>query len=232
MFQQPIQYYALVASLPALPRIRQAERLPINEPRLEERLHMLSPEDATTVANLRQFIHWQNQTPDQTDDEIAVQYKELLAKNTHPAVRSAIEFRINLRTILAALRRRHRGETTAPDDPHWGLGPWVRHLETNWGHPDFRLADVFPWITDARQYLENDDALKLEELAMSLVWDALDRSAVGKTFELETVIAFVFKWDVLKRWLSYKEDTAREHFYDLANALFVAPAEPSSSTTL
>jgi hypothetical protein len=34
MFQRPHQYYALVASLPALPRIRQAERLPINEPRI------------------------------------------------------------------------------------------------------------------------------------------------------------------------------------------------------
>ena len=42
-------YYTLVASLPALPRLEQAERLPINETRLVERLRMLHPEDAKQV---------------------------------------------------------------------------------------------------------------------------------------------------------------------------------------
>ncbi|MEM8955747.1 MAG: DUF2764 family protein [Verrucomicrobiota bacterium] len=227
MFRTRHQYYGLVASLPALPRIGQTERLPINEPRLDERLRMLQPADASIVANLRHFIQWQNRNPNQTDAEIAAQYRELLEKNKHPAVRSAIEFRINLRTILAALRRRLRGENSGPSDPDWGLGPWVSHIERNWGHPDFRLGKVFPWITEARQFLENGEAFKLEELAMNLVWDALDRSSVGKYFELENVIAFVFKWDVLNRWLSYREDNARAHFDDLAATLFPDPILPS-----
>ena len=38
------------------------------------------------------------------------------------------------------------------------------------------------------------------------------------------MIAFVFKWDILERWLSYNEDAAREQFYELARRSFAAPS--------
>ena len=224
-----VQYYQLVASLPALPRPRDAERLPINPARLEERLRMLRPEDAEIVNRLRHFIHWQNRTPNQSDADVAAAYQALLAENPHPAVRSGIEFRANLRTVFAALRRRLRGESEPPQDQHWGVGRWVRHIENNWTHPDFKLAQVFPWIPDARQHLEDGEALQLEELAMNLVWNDLDRVAFGKYFELETIIAFIFKWDILRRWLSYKREAALEQFLALAEDIAPAP-EPDHAS--
>jgi hypothetical protein len=220
MIRHRRQYYALVASLPALPRIREAERLPINEQRLESRLLMLAPDDAEVVKRLRKFIHWQNHPPGETDADIAAQYRELLEKNPNPVVHSAIAFRMNLRTVLAGLRHRLRGQTEPPPNHEWGAGYWVRHIEANWEHPDFRLAHIFPWVPIAREHLENGRTIQLEELAMDLTWDALDRSAFGKYFELETVIAFIFKWDLLRRWLSYREDAAREQFEAIAATLF------------
>jgi hypothetical protein len=211
----------LIASLPALPRIGEAERLPINETRLEARLRLLRPEHAEIVRKLRDFLHWQNQPPDLTDTEVAGSYAELMADNSHASVRWVIEFRMNLRTVMAALRRRRRGENEPPTGLAWGAGSWVRHIESNWSHPDFRLASVFPWLPRARELFE-----KGEELLMELIWDHLDRHAFGKPFEFEAVIAFLFKWDMLRRWLSYEEDDARKQFETIADGLLSENSAP------
>ena len=142
-----------------------------------------------------------------------------------------MEFRLELRTILAALRRRQRGEKDGPADPEWGVGRWVRHIEKNWTDPDFKLAHVFPWIPKARKHLENGEALALEKLVMSLVWDSLDRSAVGKNFVLENVLIFLSKWDILRRWLSYGEDTALRRFEELTAGLLVDHDQPEPAVS-
>jgi len=219
-------YHMLVASLPALPRIGIAERLPINPARLESRLRMLTPEDAEIVARIRRFIQWQNQSHDRTDAEVAREYRKLLASNPHASVQAAITFRMNIRTIFAAMRRRHRGESQPPDE-EWGAGNWVRHIEKHWSHPEFKLNSVFPWISQAREHFENGETLQLEELLMELVWDALDRRAFGRYFEFENIIAYLFKWDILQRWLSYREEAARQKFEELATALFLTSTAPS-----
>ncbi len=46
------EYYTLVASLPALPYFEKAQRLPINEVRLWQRMGMLEPDDHLIVQKL------------------------------------------------------------------------------------------------------------------------------------------------------------------------------------
>ena len=161
---------------------------------------------------------------------MAANYRALLGEDTHPGVRSAVEFRIDLRTILAALRRRHRGENEGPTDAAWGVGRWVRHIESHWTDPDFRLAGVFPGIPEARAHLEDGKALELETLVMNLVWDSLDQTAAGRHFALENVIVFLSRWDMLRRWLSYGEEAARDRFEGLAATLFADPGQSPQPT--
>lgn len=224
-------YYTLVASLPAMPRFEEAERLPINETRLGERLRMLHPDDARDVARLRKAIQWESHPPGESDAEVSACYREILGEDSHPEVRSAVEFRLELRTVLAALRRRQRGEKDGPSDPDWGVGRWVRHIENNWTDPDFKLAHVFPWLPKAREHLANGEALALEKLVMNLVWDALERSAVGKHFVLENILVFLSKWDILRRWLSYGEDSALRRFEELTAGLLVDHEQPKLAVT-
>ena len=224
-------YYTLVASLPAMPRFEEAERLPINETRLGERLRMLHPDDARDVARLRKAIQWESHPPGESDAEVSACYREILGEDSHPEVRSAVEFRLELRTVLAALRRRQRGEKDGPSDPDWGVGRWVRHIENNWTDPDFKLAHVFPWLPKAREHLANGEALALEKLVMNLVWDALERSAVGKHFVLENILVFLSKWDILRRWLSYGEDSALRRFEELTAGLLVDHDQPKTAVT-
>ena len=63
--------------------------------------------------------------------------------------------------------------------------------------------------------LEAGDALGLERLLMDAVWTRLGRIADRSPFGFEPVIAFVFRWDILQRWLSYNAELAKTRFQEL-----------------
>ena len=219
----PHRYYTLIASLPALPYFKTAERLPINRQRLDERLRMLDEKDASILAQARSVVEWGAHAADQTDAEFIRNYDAFLSSCESPSLRSVVLFRIDLRTIIAALRRRRHGEENGPATPSWGAGSWAAHIERNWRVADFKLGHRHPWIPLAHQHLENGESAALEELLMDLVWQNLSRSAFGFEFQLEAVIAFVFKWDILERWLSYNSGAARSRFSELGAELLSPP---------
>ena len=84
---------------------------------------------------------------------------------------------------------------------------------------DFKLEPVFPWITPARQHLENGESAALEELLMEIVWNNLGNVPIGRDFALDAVIAFVFKWDIIERRLAYSGPAARNRFSDLGTRI-------------
>lgn len=217
MMARQRQYYTLVASLPLLPHFDRAERLPINEVRLAERLRMLEPGDRRVVERTQAVIAWQWQPVERTDEEVAASYRQMCdLASAYPALMQIVEYRMQKRTIMAALRRRHRG-LPAPDPGEiWGVGPWVRHIERHWMDPDFKLSAVFPWIPRARQHLEQGETVALERLLMGLIWTQMDRLTAHDMFGFEGVLAYLFKWDMLRRWLSYNREAAALRFDALA----------------
>jgi hypothetical protein len=57
--------------------------------------------------------------------------------------------------------------------------------------------------------------LELERLLMTVVWNTVDRTAQTDPFGFDVVLAYLFKWDIVKRWLSYERAAARERFDEL-----------------
>lgn len=210
-------YYTLIASLPRLPRFDRAERLPINRERFRERLEMLEPEDAELVERAAAFIRWQRQPVARTDQEMIAYYGRVAELIEQPILACMFEFLINQRTIMAALRRRHRGLPAPASGEQWGGGRWVRHIELNWDDSDFKLGALYPWIPQARAHLEAGEALALDRLLMNLAWDTMDRIAEGNEFGLEALLAYLFKWDILEQWLSYDKEEAKTRFEELVS---------------
>ncbi len=202
------RYYTLISSLPHLPKFHRADRLPINRERLDERLGILEPEDRIVAAQAEEFIAWQRQPANRTDSEIIIFYGELMNQIAQPVLRSMIEYRMNQRSIIAALRRRQRGMPPPSASESWGVGPWIRQIELNWDQPDFRLGYAHPWLPVARQYLEGGDAVALEQHLMDRTWNYLDRIESHYEFRFEAVLAYLFKWDIVQRWLKYDEHEA------------------------
>lgn len=207
------RYYALIASLPALPPFESAERLPINRERLDRRLGMLADEDAAMLALARRLTDWQ-QPLDLPDPDFVRRYRAEADGLANPGVAALVAFRLELRTVVGALRRRAAGQPAPPGD--WGVGPWLRRLTDHWMEPDFGLRTVLPWLPLLRGRLAAGDHLGLERQAFGMVWDRCRRTADDREFAIEAVVAYVFRWDIVRRWLNHDAEAAAARIERLA----------------
>jgi hypothetical protein len=177
---------------------------------------MLDAEDAGQLARSKALIGWRPERPlRKGDEETARQYRDIMARPLHPALAEFVEFRMDQQTVMSALRRK-RSRTPLPSGGRrWGAGRWVRWIEKHWDDPDFRFGSVVPWVREVRGYLEAGEAVPLERLLMNIAWRRLDRIGDRDVFGFEAVIAYVFKWDILKNWLDQSAEAGKEHFEEL-----------------
>lgn len=210
-------YYTLLASLPWLPRFDRAETLPISEKRLTERLGMLEPDDARVVNRGMAFWEWRRHPRERTDEEMWERYYRLNEVIMHPVLKDVIDFAVDLRTIMVALRRRHRGLPAPNANERWGVGQWVSYIERNWDDADFRLGRIHPWISQAGAYLNQGATFALERFLMEQQWTHIERAVPGNNFGFESVLAYLFQWRLLQQWLSYDVEAAKQRFEGLVS---------------
>ena len=116
-------YYMLICSLSALPPRFDVDRLPITLERLQARLRVLEPEDAQEISRMLDILAWSRQGAEATDTAVVQRYGALMQEVTNPLVREVFAADMDVRMIVAALRRRRHG--LGP--PTVGVGPVVRH---------------------------------------------------------------------------------------------------------
>lgn len=222
---RPGIYITLVSSLPALPALDAARRLPINEARLWQRLRMLSEDDHRDLAAILDLVRWKELPLERTDDDHAARYEVAMLQVGSPLMREHLRFRMDRRTVLAALRHRVLSPGEAPPVGVWGTGDWPRRVEANWQRSDFGLGIHFPWVEEARGYLERGESLQLERMMLRLVWQGAQRlSERAVPFSFEQVCAYVLRWDVLSRYLSYQEGHPVERFRSIVEEVSRARA--------
>jgi hypothetical protein len=206
-------YYTVVASFPHLPYFAEAERLPLSRLRLEQRLRMLEADETRQILQAEFLAGWRLPAGKLgSGGKIAAQYKSMLQSISQPVLREYVEYRLDIQTILAALRIRQAGRDPEQFPGIWGVGRWVKHIEAHWDPADFRLGTVYPWIVEAGNYLEAADAMALDRLLMDTVWRKLSRLGDISPFGFEAITAFVFKWDILQAWLQRDASAAKQRF--------------------
>ncbi len=206
------QYYTLHASLPALPYFDKAKVLPISRERLEARMGMLAPEDAETMEKVWTYFAYERQPIERTDPEMVAFYNTIMSETTQPTLRGVIEFGMSQRTVVAALRRRHRGLPAPRPGELWGGGPWAGHIARNWGDADLNLAPVLPWVPGCRKLLEAGESLALEKRLKELAWNHLGRLVDGHYFSFDAVLIYLMRWNLLNQWLLHDEKAATARF--------------------
>jgi hypothetical protein len=209
------EYFDLLASLPALPYFEAAGRNPINRQRLDDRLRFLEPEDQAIVRDASEFLEWSRQPAERTDEEVVRIAGRFIESTESPALRQFVEYRMNQRTVMAALRRKHRRMDPPLIGERWGVGEWTATIRRNWDHPDLKLGSVFNWIPQARTLMESGDALGLQRLLFREEWRWVDSLGYGSSFQFEAVFAYLFQWDILDHWLSYDAPAAAKRFEEL-----------------
>lgn len=208
------QHVMLLSSLPALPYFARAKALPISAERLRTRLGVLGHEDAATLGLAWDFVRWRRGATAVTDAELVARFERLGDAPRERLVRECVRPRLELATVLAALRRRRDGEAAPPRAP-WGIGDLAATIARRWSEPEFGLAQRMPWLPRARALLEQDEYLELEALVAAVAWQQLEQIDRGGPYALRNVIAYLLRWDLLDRWLSMDPARAAGRFDSL-----------------
>ncbi|OWU76130.1 hypothetical protein ATO3_05295 [Marinibacterium profundimaris] len=205
-----------MASLPDSERLFVAKRPPLSRLRLDRRLKALAPEDAETLRLMEEALALRHYRLDTEDAEVTRRARRAMDHVTQPALRAILRDRMEIRTVIAALRRRRAGE--APPPPGWGHGRFSRRIIAHWAEPTFGLDPVFPWLREAHGLLEQDDALGFERLVLTVTERLMRRHGAGHDFDIEAVVIYVLTWNIYDRWARTNAEAASRRFNALAEA--------------
>ena len=203
----PLSYYTLVASLPHLPAHFDVQRPPITWPRLEKRLAILGDEHACVLQQLTDFLSWDRQPLDRTEQEVIAAYDRLRETISNPLVLELVDLRIDIRTIVSGLRRRRDGK-----GPPEGVGRLVDTIRRNWQHPQFSLQRKHPWIEEFSRRMLAEEAEAAERLLLEVTWSVWSRMAGEYTFSFEAVLLYLARWSIVRRWTSRDAKAGKERF--------------------
>jgi hypothetical protein len=208
-------YIMLMASLPPLGDLFGQNQTPLTEIQLRHRLRFLTDQDSKTLSQIEQLVRRSKQPAEWTDAQIVGSSKALLHHLRSNTLKQAVEFVVNLRTIVAALRRRRLGENSPPKQSDWGCSPWIQRIERHWTEPDFGLGTVVPWVSKARRLWDDDDSVELERLMLVESWKQFGRLSNGHYFDFAAVVLYVLRWSLINRRVNYDRETAQKRFNSL-----------------
>jgi hypothetical protein len=222
-------YVMLAASLPALGDLMAAKQTPISRLRLEQRLRGLAPADKALLDELLDLLAWRRLELDAGDAAQVRRANALVPRLPTAALRRAVEHRLEVRTILAALRRRRRGEPAPPAGLAWGYGRWTRTIRERWQEPGLGVERAHPWVREAASHVEAGDAVALEGLVMHEVWTMMGRLAAAHAFDFTAVALYTLRFQMVERRVAYDVEGASLRFRRLVAeglAGFVEEAAP------
>lgn len=212
------RYHTLVASLPNLPPLLTTKQTPLSRIQLERRLGMLTEDDARVLARVERLLQWARRPMEHSDETIVREAEAVIAALRPPLLREVVSWRFELRTVVAALRRRERRLPPPERSERWGYGRYTDHIRRHWSEPHFKLEPVYPWLAEAARMLREGDALGLERLLLEHVWGNYTRAAETHYFDFEAVALYVLRWDLIARWVAYDGARAARRFEALAEA--------------
>lgn len=209
------RYTMLVSSLPAHAPLFSAKLTPLSRIRLEQRLRMLTPEDAAQLELVESALDWGRISDAENDGDVYALSRSILQSLRTRFLREIVRDRLELRTLVAALRRRRLGAPPPDPQERWGFGRWRAHIRRNWKDPTFQLERVFPWVSEANHLLQEGHWVELERLLLGYVWADLGRRSEGHYFDVEAVVIYVLRWSLVARWTGYEAQVAGERFREL-----------------
>lgn len=211
-------YVMEMASLPALGPLLGTTTPAISATRLEERLRNLAPEDRADLDALDAALSWDRIDLGESDAAFVAAVTKVVARAHNETLRAALRDRLEIRTLIAALHRRHRGGEAPAHGEAWGYGRFTETIRTHWAVPDFGVGHSFPWVNKARERLEAGDTAGLERVILQAAWDAAGRYGDGHIFDFEAVALYVLRWRLADRWARYDVAAATTRFAALLDA--------------
>ncbi|QEW07873.1 DUF2764 family protein [Nitrincola iocasae] len=212
-------YYTLVVALPWLhEQMEKCTQLPLSRIALEKRLSLLSDADLQLLRLAEQLYHPVAKGDTSLPDRNRVmQWQQQVDRFPSEALRANIGLRLEMQTLLAALRYRRRPDTSA--EHFYGFGRWAPWIRRHWQEPYFGLESQVDYLEELALLFEQGRTGELQNRMDQYLWRDLLATERSHHFTLETVICFVLRWGVAERRLSGDADAALTAFEALSGEL-------------
>lgn len=213
MKQQTV-YTMLMASLPPHPlSLWNLKNKPVTRIHLERRLTLLKDQDRQQLEQIESILHWSKMDPNNTTDAIiTTETTRIIQSIDHPLLRDIIVWRMEVRTLITAIRRRKLGMEAPSKNECWGYGQVVPFIRNNWQIDDFSLSHRFPWVSLANTLFETEQSVELEKLLFNLSWQHYERIGRVHYFDFEAVVIYVLRWNIVNRWAQSNQEIALRQF--------------------
>ena len=133
-------------------------------------------------------------------------------------------FDLNLRNLLAGLNCRKLTEEKQDASGDFSVtksiigsnefADLIRKSRT----PDFSLSLDYPWVEKVLS-LSSENLVEFEKSIDTLRWDTLNEMTTFTYFQIETILAFCIKLDIVERWQRLKPDVGKEKLKRLLSDL-------------
>lgn len=224
---RPHQYISLVTSLPHLGEMFTRKEVPISQFRLKQRLSMLEDGHMRLLRELVEITAWAGVAKYDEDLQVIARARQVMEDlKEYPDLQHLVGTRMETRTLIAALRRRHKGQEAAGDIASWGYGRWCSRIRASWSDPSFGLGHFMPWIAEAHRLMRAGDHIAVERLTLTEVFRQLDHFGALHEFDFEAVAIYVLRWVIVERWSRYGEDEARTRLQALVSAALSGTGKP------
>lgn len=208
-------YVMLITSLPSPEALFLAKQPALSRLKLDRRLRMLADEDAKALNLVEDALNWRQLSMSMSEQDVIDRGRKAISRIQNTTLQRIVRDRLEIRTCVAALRRRTRGEAPPTSETAWGFGRWVGHIVRNWTEPSFRLEGVFPWLPEANKLLAEGDTIALQRLLLEQSYKKIQRLTEDHFFDFEAVVIYVLKWNIVDRWTRYNAEAAARRFEDL-----------------
>lgn len=218
LLPSPRRYAMLLASLPPLGDMFSAERPPISRNRLEMRLGLMEPEDRGVLDEVAALLCWHRMDENASTSCLFARAETFITTHRGRFLAELVRERMELRSVVAALRLRQRVEATAEAYHAISFGSLRDVLHRRKSEEDFGLKHRYPWLKQGVRLFASGDSLGFERLLLGELWHQLDRLSYNHAYTLEAVILYVLRWDILERWTRYDAKQAMQRFEHLLEA--------------
>ena len=211
------RYTLLLSSLPWLPPPLSRQRfIPPSRIQLDKALALLHEEDTQRLRRINQVLHWSHLPLELDDASMVAEAQRLLHDDPSPLLREVMLERLEMRTLVAAMRRRELDRQPQPGE-RWAIGRHTGRILANWHDPAFGLGHLFTWLNEAVRLLRNHETLALDRLLMFESWRRLQRVEDRHDFSFDAVALYVMRWDILDRLGRQQEEAAKSRFESMLN---------------
>ncbi|MDR2979689.1 MAG: DUF2764 domain-containing protein [Bacteroidales bacterium] len=165
---------------------------------------------------LTDYFGKEEQSPIYMEDHLSGLYHNYLRNTNNEFLRTWSELNMNIRNTLTALSCRRNGMEYA--DLIVGDNEVAQLLRTS-TNPSHNLMELIDYFESIRNIDEKRDILEKEQAIDHLLWNWLEENTFFHYFDIEKIMAYLFKLQIIERWRNLDKGRGEAIFREIVSDL-------------